>query len=95
MHKKLLGFHSVRLIVKLANGIWLVGDLRGGRLPAAQGLLKVIQSTGNFIRKCVALFTQNDVLVVCPCEISASAEALPQDHGRDMYICRGASHTSF
>ena len=88
----------VQLCSRDIDRVVTVGDwlgLRGGRLTASQRLFKVVQGTGNFIRKRIALFTEDDMLVVCPCKINASAEALPQEYGRDMYWCRGASHTSF
>lgn len=54
-------------------------------MPAAQRFLEIVQGTGDFVRKRIALLTENDMFVVCPCKINASAEALPQEQGRNMY----------
>jgi hypothetical protein len=69
--------------------------LRRGCLPAFERLLKIVQSTGDLVGEVFALFAENDVLVIRKRKFAASTEALPQQQGRNMFDCSGASHTSF
>jgi hypothetical protein len=64
-------------------------------LPAFEGFLQVVQRAGDLVGEVLALFAQNDVLMIGKREFAAPAEALPQKHRGDMFNSSGASHTSF
>jgi hypothetical protein len=69
--------------------------LRRGCLPAFERLLEIVERTGDLVGEIFALFAENNVLVIRKRKLAPSTEALPQQQGRDMFDCSGASHTSF
>jgi hypothetical protein len=64
-------------------------------LSTFKTLFEVIESACDFVCEGVTLLTENDVLVICACEIAGAAEALPEQHWRDMFDVGCASHKSF